>query len=164
MGEQRLTAEEAVHDLTLALLYLTRFKEGRGKQEDQLFRAWKSYDWDTVDKLNSERFVIDKHGNKSLLLTENGVKRAREILDELGIMDWRVTQKVTDKHKHFVHYDQKHGEQLLSSTSTGGTIHPGSTPEVLKNYSLPMRINTMEEIINENYRTEHTLLQETVWI
>lgn len=40
MDGKIISAEQAVHDLTLALLYLTRFKEGRGKQEDQLFRAW----------------------------------------------------------------------------------------------------------------------------
>ena len=42
-----------------------------------------------MDKLDSEGLVIDKHGNKSLWLTEDGVKRAREILDELGSMDWK---------------------------------------------------------------------------
>ena len=88
MSEKELPAEQAVHDLTLALLYLTRFKEGRGKQEDQLFRAWKSYDWDALDKLSEEEFTIVRHGNKGLYLTDEGVTRAKEILESLGIQDW----------------------------------------------------------------------------
>ena len=86
-----ITPEAALHDLTLALIYLTRQANTRNPDDFwkiDSFRAWKSYDWDTVDKLDAEGFVIDKHGNKSLWLTEDGVKRAREILDELGIMDW----------------------------------------------------------------------------
>ena len=92
MNEKKISAEQAVHDLTLALLYLTRFKEGRGKQEDQLFRAWKSYDWDALDKLSEEEFTIDRHGNKGLYLTDEGCARAKEILDCLGIQDWEKTQ------------------------------------------------------------------------
>ena len=40
-------------------------------------------------KLDEEGLVSSKHGNKSLWLTEDGVKKAREILDRLGIEDWR---------------------------------------------------------------------------
>lgn len=40
-----LPPDQALHDLTLALIYLTRFTEGRGKatnfQEAKEFRAWK---------------------------------------------------------------------------------------------------------------------------
>lgn len=91
-----MTAKEAVHDLTLALLYLNRFAESREHKdlwEIDTFRSWKSYDWDAVDQLNEEGFVIDRHGNKSLYVTEEGVVKAREILEKLGISDWeRRTQ------------------------------------------------------------------------
>ena len=84
--------EQAMHDLTLALIYLTRMSEER-KGSDlwdiKDFRAWKNYEWDTVDKLDEEGLVSSKHGNKSLWLTEDGVKKAREILDGLGIEDWK---------------------------------------------------------------------------
>lgn len=84
--------EQAMHDLTLALIYLTRMSEER-KGSDlwdiKDFRAWKNYEWDTVDKLDEEGLVSSKHGNKSLWLTEDGVKKAREILDRLGIEDWK---------------------------------------------------------------------------
>jgi len=87
-----LPPKQALHDLTLALIYLTRFTEGRGKKTDfweaKEFRAWKSYDWDTLDQLNKEEYIIDHHGNKSLWLTEEGVNKAKEILNNLGIQDW----------------------------------------------------------------------------
>lgn len=84
--------EQAMHDLTLALIYLSRMSEQRNGSDlwdIKDFRAWKNYEWDTVDKLDEEGLVSSKHGNKSLWLTEDGVKKAREILDKLGIEDWK---------------------------------------------------------------------------
>ena len=94
----KTSPDQALHDMTLAMLYLTRFKEsGRFVPETPLFRAWKSYDWDTLDKLSEEEFTIDRHGNKSLYLTEEGVAKAREILEKYGISDWE--QKRSDKNE-----------------------------------------------------------------
>ena len=85
-----MNAEKALHDLTLALIYLTRFTDNKADFFNTTeFRAWKNYNWDTIDELNAEGLVSSKHGNKSLWLTEDGVKRAREILAELGIDDWK---------------------------------------------------------------------------
>lgn len=71
------------------MIYLTRFKgRSRFRSEDQLFRAWKSYDWDTLNKLSEEELIIDRHGNKSLYLTEEGEAKAKEILKQYGIKDW----------------------------------------------------------------------------
>ena len=92
MEKDKTTPEQAVHDLTLALLYLTRFTEGRGNQPDfqtaKEFKAWKSYDWDALDQLNEEGYIIDRHGNKSLCITEEGADKAKGILATLSIRDW----------------------------------------------------------------------------
>ncbi len=88
---KQMTAKEAVHDLTLALIYLTRFIEDEKRDELRQirdFRAWKNYDWNTIDKLDEEGLVISKHGNKSLWITEDGVVKARELLERFGISDW----------------------------------------------------------------------------
>ena len=86
---EKTSPDQALHDMTLAMLYLTRFKEhSRFSSEDQLFRAWKSYDWDTLNKLSEKELIIDRHGNKSLYLTEEGVEKAKEILEKYGISDW----------------------------------------------------------------------------
>ena len=89
MNDNKVSPDQALHDLTLAMIYLTRFKEkGRLRSEDQLLRAWKSYDWDTLDKLSEEELIIDRHGNKSLYLTEEGEQKAKDILEQYGIKDW----------------------------------------------------------------------------
>ena len=84
------TPERAMHDLTLALIYLTRFVEGLRKdfQTAKEFKAWKNYDWDTLDKLSDKGLIFSKPRNKSLRITEEGVETAREILKEYGIEDW----------------------------------------------------------------------------
>ena len=87
MDDNKLTPEQALHDMTLAMLYLTRFTDSRQKGEDVLPRAWKSYDWDTLDKLSEEDLIIDRHGNKSLYLSEEGMKKAKEILNKMNIKD-----------------------------------------------------------------------------
>ena len=55
----------------------------------QDFRAWKNYNWDTIDELDAEGLVSSKHENKSLWLTVDGVVKAREILESMNIDDWK---------------------------------------------------------------------------
>ena len=90
MNENRVSPDQALHDLTLAMLYLTRFKDRKATslQGEPPFLAWKSYDWETLDKLCEEELIIDRHGKKSLALTDEGVKKAKSILNILGIRDW----------------------------------------------------------------------------
>lgn len=85
------TADKALHDLTLALIYLTRLSNERnlkGYWDTVPFSAWKGYDFAVLDKLDEEGFLIDKHRNKSVVITEEGVVKAREILAQYGIQDW----------------------------------------------------------------------------
>lgn len=87
----KMKPETALHDLTLALIYLTRISErqnGSDLHDIKPFQAWKNYDWGTLDELDEEGMISSRHGNKSLWLTEEGVKAARQILEGLGIEDW----------------------------------------------------------------------------
>ncbi len=84
--------KQALHDLTLALIYLTRMsteKDAKDYWDITDFRAWKNYNWDTIDELDEEGLVSSKHGNKSLWLTAEGVVKAREVLAALDIEDWK---------------------------------------------------------------------------
>lgn len=92
--KDKIPPEQAMHDMILAMIYLTRFTDGRQEkyEEPPLFRAWKSYDWDTLDKLSEDELIIDRHGNKSLYLTDEGVTKAKEILEKYGIVDWEKKQ------------------------------------------------------------------------
>ena len=93
--EDMIPPEQALYDMTLAMIYTTSFTDGRMKkyEDPSLLRAWKSYDWDTLDKLSEEELIIDRHGNKSLYLTDEGVAKAKEILEKYGIADWEKQEK-----------------------------------------------------------------------
>lgn len=63
--------EEKVDDAVLALLWLT-LHDGS--------RAWKSFDWDTMDRLHAKGMIEDPvNRSKSVVLTEEGLLRAEEL-------------------------------------------------------------------------------------
>ena len=67
--------EEKVDDTVLALLHLTLHGNGR---------AWKGHDWDAMDRLHKKGMILDPVGKaKSVVLTEEGEQRSREIFDRL---------------------------------------------------------------------------------
>ena len=67
--------EDKIDDAVLALLQLTLHNE---------CRAWKSFDWDVLDRLYQKGMIMDPVGKtKSVILTEEGLARSRERLHEL---------------------------------------------------------------------------------
>lgn len=87
----KIKANDAMHDLTLALLYLSRFIENPKCEDywdEDTYRAWKGYDFGVLDKLEEEEYVFGKHGNKSIYISKEGIEKAREMLDKYGISDW----------------------------------------------------------------------------
>ena len=68
--------EEKVDQAVLALLYLTTFKDKPN------WRAWKSHNWDSLDRLHQKGFISDPATKaKSVLLTEEGLKRSRDLFE-----------------------------------------------------------------------------------
>ena len=66
--------EEKVDEITLALLWLTTFKDAGGK------RAWKGQDWETMERLHAKGYISDpKSKAKSVVLSEAGERRSREL-------------------------------------------------------------------------------------
>lgn len=65
-------------DLTLLLIYLTSWSE---KMSDgtHIQRAWKGYDFDTLDALTEKSYIYGSKRAKSVYLTEEGVERARNL-------------------------------------------------------------------------------------
>jgi hypothetical protein len=64
---------EKVEEAVLALLWLTL---------DGDRRAWKSHDWGVLDRLHERGFISDPKGKaKSVLLTDEGERRARELFE-----------------------------------------------------------------------------------
>jgi len=59
----------------LALLYL-------GLHDDN--RAWKSFDWDSMDRLHKKGFISNPVGKtRSVIFTETGLRESRRLLSEL---------------------------------------------------------------------------------
>jgi uncharacterized protein DUF6429 len=69
---------DKVDEMVLALLYLTITEEGAWGA-----RAWKSHDWDALDRLHAKGHISDpKSKAKSVVLSPEGMKRARELFEQ----------------------------------------------------------------------------------
>lgn len=70
--------KDKVDEVTLALLYLNMF------DEKYCTRVWKSFDWDTMDRLHEKGFIADPKGKaKSVIVTEEGQKMAEDLFHKL---------------------------------------------------------------------------------
>jgi uncharacterized protein DUF6429 len=69
--------EEKIDEISLALLYLTTFKDRLG------FRAWKSHSWDVLDRLHESGYIGNPQSKaKSVVLTDEGVKRSKALFEK----------------------------------------------------------------------------------
>ena len=69
--------KDKVDEMVLALLYLTSFSE------NGFVRAWKSMDWDAMDRLHDKGLISDpKSKAKSVVMTEKGVKLSKELFEK----------------------------------------------------------------------------------
>jgi hypothetical protein len=70
-----------VDDAVLALMYLTLHDANRFSG---LARAWKSFDWATMNRLYEKDLIFDPVNKaKSVVLTEEGLKRSEALFHEL---------------------------------------------------------------------------------
>jgi len=67
-----------VDEMTLALLWLVRWDCA-----EDYGRAWKSFDWATMDRLHEQGLISDPVGKaKSVVLTVEGFKKSRELFEK----------------------------------------------------------------------------------
>jgi uncharacterized protein DUF6429 len=67
--------ENRIDDAILALLLLG-LHDGR--------RAWKSFDWDALDRLHAKGLISNPAGKaKSVMFTDEGLERARSLFREM---------------------------------------------------------------------------------
>ena len=68
---------DKIDDAVLALLYLTLHDRGR---------AWKSHDWDAMNRLHEQGFISDPIGKaKSVVLSERGLVEAERLFNKLFV-------------------------------------------------------------------------------
>jgi hypothetical protein len=66
---------DKIDETALALLYLT-LHDGA--------RAWKSFDWDAMNRLHEKRYIMNPVGKaKSVVLTEEGLREAERLCMKL---------------------------------------------------------------------------------
>lgn len=66
---------DKIDDAVLALLTLGLHDE---------WRAWKGFDWDAMDRLHQQGYISTPRGKaKSVVFTEEGLKRAEMLLEKL---------------------------------------------------------------------------------
>ncbi len=80
-------AGTACRELTLALLFLNRWKEVPDKTLPPIWRSWKGYDFDDLDVLEEAGFLQSGRRAKSVYFTDEGLAEARRILAKYGIED-----------------------------------------------------------------------------
>jgi hypothetical protein len=67
-----------LEDLVLLLIYFTSWSETIS-DGTHIHRAWKGYDFDTLDALTEKGYIYGSKRAKSVYLTEEGVKRAMNL-------------------------------------------------------------------------------------
>jgi hypothetical protein len=72
---------DRIDDAALALLFLGVFQRDHFSSAG---RAWKSFDWNVMDRLHQKGLIDDPVSKaKSVWITEDGMKRAEVLFDEL---------------------------------------------------------------------------------
>ena len=67
--------EEKIDEMTLALLYLVT--------DTQTARAWKSFDWDTMDRLHKKGLISDPmNKNKSVFLSDEALQLSKSLFEK----------------------------------------------------------------------------------
>lgn len=76
---------DKLDDVVLALLYHNRFKS---HPKDDWYQAWKSLDWDTMDRLHEKGFISNPIGkSKSISFSDEGFAKSEQLFRDLFTKD-----------------------------------------------------------------------------
>ncbi|MCD7867519.1 MAG: DUF6429 family protein [Clostridiales bacterium] len=87
----KTNAEEVMKELTMLLMYLSRFSERDRFSDGRDFYAWKGYDFDVINGLDEEDYIRQgSHPSrtKSVYITDTGIDYAKKLMKKYGIEDW----------------------------------------------------------------------------
>ena len=87
---EKTSSKDAIRELTVMLMYLSRFTDGEKFSEAKDFYAWKGYDFDVINKLDEEELIHQgRYRSKSVYITEKGKEAAKKLLEKYNISDWK---------------------------------------------------------------------------
>ena len=79
--------EDRVDEYTLALLYLVTHERHEGLGA----RAWKGFDWDTMNRLHEKGYISEPVGKaKSVGMTEKGFLKAKELFERHFVREMKT--------------------------------------------------------------------------
>jgi len=77
--------EKLTQDLCLLLMFMTGWEEeSRQKPGEKIFRAWKGYLFEVLNRLADDKLIVQYANTKSVTLTEAGKQKARQLNRHLG--------------------------------------------------------------------------------
>lgn len=86
--------QQAIEELTLALLYLTRFDD---EYRPHVQISWKGYDFDSLEKLEEKNLLVQSRNSrgygKHVYLTDEGIRNAQELLKEYNLCDTEIYER-----------------------------------------------------------------------
>ena len=82
---EQIGRNKLMQDLALALMYLSSWEEEAFNET--VCRAWKGYDFDIIDQLKEEGMIDFSYKAKSLCLSEEGIKKAKELVERFMCQD-----------------------------------------------------------------------------
>lgn len=86
----KVTANEAIKELTLVLMYLSRFSQDGNSSSAEDFFAWKGYDFGVLNELDDADYIRQgshPSKSKSVYLTDSGIEKAKMLLEKYRIED-----------------------------------------------------------------------------
>lgn len=115
-------SDQFVRDLTLMLMYLFSWTE-RGSEAR---RFWKGFDFDVLDELEERQLITQRRGSKSAYLTEEGARRAKELIDRFQSPDTTIVRLFAgeDGQSHFEAREPEY--QPAADRSASVELIPGS--------------------------------------
>lgn len=85
----KTTPKKAMKELTMILMYLSRFNESN-RFDSKMDMAWKGYDFDIINEMDDQDYIRQgSYRSKSVAITEEGIKLARNLLNKYNIKDWQ---------------------------------------------------------------------------
>ena len=84
----KTTPEKAMKELTMVLMYLSKFNEDN-RFSYSMDMSWKGYDFGIINELDKDDYIRQgSYRSKSVAITDEGIKLARNLLNKYNIKDW----------------------------------------------------------------------------